>query len=634
MLVKHSYDERFVTLMGNLHKKYGEEMFVLSGIGEKDLDINSYSKNFFGLSKSNIADKSVDSNANVSDKSVLSWETESGKPLKRLNSMYMLWKEALNKHGIKRANKMIEAEINGTIRIHDLHMFNKSYCYASSLMPIVQDGMPFWDDDIRGVKHFDSLLRLAEQYICYMSNQIAGAVALPDLFVYADYFVRKDFGDTWYEDKNVLSRIEQLFQQFIYSINFCWRSNQSPFTNISVFDKYWLEALFGSHINPDFSKPNFENVDRIQRLFVSILVKNSSTKPKTYPVMTAALLRDKDTGIPKDEVFFDWMAEITAETALFNILTDSATSSLSSCCRLRSNIEEANKQISNSFGVGGVNIGSHRVVTLNLPQISYIAESWDDFKKILEARIELSQDILDIHRALIQDLIDNGFLPLYKYNCMHLDKQFSTLGFIGLYECLEIMGYDIITDDGSAKAKEILDLFNSMNNKRSKIDGKIRNVEQIPGESAASNLAKKDAVLFPERELKYDIYSNQYIPLTKNVDLVDRITIQGRFDKECGGGAIGHWNITDKLTKEQVKKIIIFAGSKGVIYFAFNYNFTQCTTCKQIYIGKFDKSPCHQAEVRRYLRIVGFLTEISSWSKPRLNELPHRQFYDDVDIKV
>jgi ribonucleoside-triphosphate reductase len=195
MLIRHSYDSRFVQHLQKLKEEYGQKIFDLSGIGENDLDINTYSRNFFTNDNSSVADKTVDGNANVSEKSVLSWENELKKPLMKLNSMYMLWKAAEKKHGIKKANKIIESEIRGSIRIHDFHLWTKPYCWASSLSVLVHNGMPWYKKiKISQVKHFDSLINVSLQYICTLSNSIAGAVALPDFFVFCDYFIRKDYG--------------------------------------------------------------------------------------------------------------------------------------------------------------------------------------------------------------------------------------------------------------------------------------------------------------------------------------------------------------------------------------------------------------------------------------------------------
>lgn len=173
MLIRHSYDSHFVMLLQNLQKKYGEEMFKLEGIDSDSLDISKFTQRFLDASTPT-ADKSVDGNANVDDQSILNWEYEFPKPLMKLNGLYTLWKDALSKHGIKRANKMIEAEINGAIRIHDLHAFLKPYCWASSLQFIVNEGMP-WVKKIKvgPIQHFDTFVNNSFQYVCELSTQLA-----------------------------------------------------------------------------------------------------------------------------------------------------------------------------------------------------------------------------------------------------------------------------------------------------------------------------------------------------------------------------------------------------------------------------------------------------------------------------
>jgi ribonucleoside-triphosphate reductase (formate) len=628
MLIHHSFDQRFVTYMEKMRKQYGDEIFELTGIGDKSLDINRYSADFFG-STATTADKTIDGNANVSDTSVNAWESELKKPIMKLNALYQLWKSAERKHGIKRANKLIEHEIRGAIRIHDCHLWNKAYCYAYSLNHLVNEGMPFYNKiKIGPVKHFDSFINLSLQFLCYASNQIAGAVAFPDFLVYAEYFIRKDYGELWYEDANTVNKINQLFQNWIYSVNFSWRSNQTAFTNVSVFDKEWLKAVFAEHINPDFSSPDFNNTMRVQKLFVNEMRRNLKDNPFTFPVMTACLLYNKELNDFTDQEFFEWVSDVNAETGLFNIFHDSDINSISSCCRLRNNFE-VSKEYTNSFGAGGLSIGSHRVVTINLPQIAYQVEDWDEYMKLLEYRISISHDILDIHRETIQKHINEGRLPLYRYHYMDLSKQFSTLGFIGLHEALEIMGTSISDENGKTRAFEILGMMNKMNEHRTKKDGNIRNVEQIPGESAASNFAKKDKLLFSEVK-GYQLYSNQYIPLIENANLIDRINIQGMFDSgdTTGGGAILHINLDSQVTKEQMADIIRYAASQGVIYWAINYGISVCSNCGKTYIGKYDKSPCHGAETEKWIRIVGFMVPVSSFSTDRKIEYEKRQFYN------
>ena len=514
------------------------------------------------------------------------------------------------------------------------------YCWAASLAPIINEGMP-WVKNIRvkPVKHFDTLISNSIKYIYNLSTQCVGAIAVPDLLAYAEYFIRKDYGEEWYNNEDSVRHVKQGFQQWIYGVNDKARGNQSPFTNVSIFDKYWRKAMFEKHTNPDFSTCDLENLKRTQRLFIDVMIEEQIDNPFTFPVLTACQLKDPETGEIMDKDWLDWLASKLVENKLVNIYTSSSIDSLSSCCRLRNNINPLlkkdlkDKEYSNSFGVGGLSIGSHRVVALNLPQIAYIAkcsegDNWTDFFRILESRVKIAQDILDIHRETLKYLIKNGNLPMYQYGCMDLSKQYSTVGFIGLFEALEILGLDIRNEDGTAKGKEIIGLINKLNDERTAVDGNIRNVEQIPGESAAVTFAAKDKLQFAN--VDYDLYSNQYIPLIKEALMADRIRIQGEFDESVSGGSILHLDIDQELTKEQIISIIQAAAKMNVIYFALDDCLAQCKSCGKVYVGKYDKSPCHNSKMQYYMRVVGFRTPVESWNKTRrTKDFPVRYMYDD-----
>lgn len=309
----------------------------------------------------------------------------------------------------------------------------------------------------------------------------------------------------------------------------------------------------------------------------------------------------------------------------------SANTIISHNCRLLNDTNKI-KEYSNSFGAGGISIGSHRVVTLNLPRIAYEAEDNTDFLKRLEYNVKAAQDILAIHRQVIVDIINGGKLPLYTHQFMDINRQFSTIGFIGIYEACEIQGLNILDERGSNFAIKILDKINELNEQRTKLDGHIRNLEQIPGESAAIMFAKKDRLLFSNHN--YKLYGNQYIPLSKNVDMEDRIRIQGLMDVRTQGGSICHINCTDSLDANQMKSIIINAAKRGCVYFAVNMAQCRCKSCGKLFIGKFDKSPCHDADVDRYMRVVGFLVKIDNWIPERREEYKIRQFYDSKLISV
>lgn len=515
-------------------------------------------------------------------------------------------------------------------------------CWGTSLSTIVNEGMP-WVKRIKigPIKHFYSFINNTFQLICTLSTQCVGAVAVPDFLIYAEYFIRKDFGDKWYEDEKTVGFVRQAFQHFIYSVNNSFRGNQSPFTNVSVYDKHWLKALFKDHMNPDFTHPDLENAMRVQKLFVDELMNQLQDNPFTFPVMTAASLLDPETREFKDQEWLDWLAEVSVKNKCLNLFQDDSTSSISSCCRLKNELSTVGKdgkqEYVNSFGVGGISIGSHRVVCLNIPQIAYIAkysekDTLTSFFNIIESRIKISQDILDIHKELLERLIKNGNLPMYSYGVMNLNKQYSTLGFIGLYEALEILGYDIRTPEGLELGKKILGVFNKLNAERTAKDGRIRNLEQIPGETAAVTFALKDKLQFANAG-DYDLYANQYLPLIKEALLTDRIRLQGEFDSDTSGGAILHADFDSDLTKEQIKNILNAFAKAGVIYGAIDDCQIQCHNCGKVYTGSPNTTTskcCNSKNIEIWMRVVGFKTPKRAYNKiRRTKDLPRRFCYED-----
>lgn len=627
-----SFDDRFTYRLNELRDIYGEQIFSILGISQEKLDVNEYSRKFF-KNKSAVADISVDGNSNVSDTSVCSYEYEYPKAIQKLNGIYLLWKKMVEdeKFGIKRANKALDMIISGALKVHDLHHVVMPYCYAYDSDCIVQKGLPYIKNiKIGPPKHVFSYVNLHIQFIAYASNQTAGAVGIPSFLVYLDYFARKDWGENYITTHS--KELEQHLQSFIFSCNYPFRGSQSSFVNVSIFDKYFLEHLFGNTYYPDMSQPNFESIMNLQKFYARCFVHMSLEQPFTFPVNTANFYRPDDTLEIQDEEFLKFVSDLNCHNGCFNIYSG-PLSALSSCCRLRSNLDNAKKEYTNSFGAGGVQIGSHRVVTVNLPRIGYVAKDKEDYVRILESSVSVAQDILDTHRSIVADNIERGKLPLYTYGFMNLAKQYSTIGFIGLNEAVQLMGEDIEKDDGLAFAKVIIAKINAMNAKRTKVDGNIRNVEQIPGESAAVDLAKIDAILYPDK-CDYKMYANQFIPLWKTVDMTQRSRLQGQFDSDCDGGSILHVNVDNELTKDQMFQLIKYVCKQGVIYWACNMAQCRCKSCGKLFIGKFDKSPCHDAEVERYLRVVGFLTPVSSWVPERREEYHLRQMYSPNQVNL
>ena len=291
-----------------------------------------------------------------------------------------------------------------------------------------------------------------------------------------------------------------------------------------------------------------------------------------------------------------------------------------------------NRQYSNSFGSGSTKVGSLGVVTLNLPRLAYKTQGNDSkFFEELKLMVEDTARINNAKRNIVQKRVDNGNLPLYSYGFIDIKKQYSTTGICGLNEACEIMGYNILTDEGQNFALKIINTINDINEKSERQFNTPHNCEQIPAESTAVKLAQKDKLLKVQIEgYEYDLYSNQFIPLTTKADLLDRIEIQGKLDKHFSGGAICHLNVDTRLdSKEKMRSLIETAANHGVIYFAVNYNIQKCED-EHISVGKNEICNCGKKITDNYTRVVGFLVNTKAFSKKRREiDYPNRQFYSE-----
>jgi len=293
-------------------------------------------------------------------------------------------------------------------------------------------------------------------------------------------------------------------------------------------------------------------------------------------------------------------------------------------CRLRS---KKDNPYFNSFGGASSTIGSLGVCTLNMPHIAYESKDKEVFLEKIKTEVETSARVNHAKRIFIKKGILDGFLPLYKHDFIQLGKQYSTTGLTGINEALEILGLDILTPEGQEYLEQVLKVINTECDKFQDKYDSPHNVEQVPSENSSVKLALKDKIL--GLNSKYTIYSNQFIPLTTNADMLDRINIQGKFDDLFSGGAICHVNIEDKLEDiNKIKDVIKHSAKKGVIYFALNYTLNECEN-GHMTVGKGDKcNICGKKIINVFTRVVGFLTNVKNWNKVRREEeFPKRKWY-------
>ena len=507
-------------------------------------------------------------------------------------------------------------------------------CFNYTTYDIMTKGLPM----VKKVKslppkYLYSFKSQLEQFTVIASNSTLGATGLADMLVVMSYYMKNilenkaDANFHFATEEDCWKYLKENLVSFIYTINQPMRANQSPFTNVSVYDKYFLEKLAGDYIFPDGSSPDIEVIQKIQDIYLDIMNEELRRTPLTFPVTTACFSIDEDKNI-KDEEFLRNIAEKNKEFGFINIYCgDSST--LSSCCRLRS---EQKSEYFNSFGSGSSKIGSLGVVSINFPRLAIKYQDKEEFLRQLEEMVVICAKINNAKRKIVNKRILNGNAPLYTLGYMDLSKQYSTCGVNGFNECIEILGENILEEDGQKLALEILDTINGTNAKMQKQYDAPHNCEQVPGENMSIKMASKDKLMGYQD--KYDIYSNQFIPLITNADLLDRIKLQGLFDSHFSGGAICHLNVDSPIEKtEDIMDLIRTAAKMGVVYHAINYVLSECEDGHMTVSNDDVCTICGKNIVNKYTRVVGFLTNVKNWHKVRREQdFPNRQFYEGNEI--
>ena len=644
-LESQSYKKDFKDLMLGLEKKYGADLIEENGIGSQ-LDISKSSKKFFKAFTT--ADVSVDANANVTDKSVISHKIETAKPFHLINSYYRLWKEIKKIETKEKADWIVESQIKGRMYINDFVGFSSAmaYCFNYSTYDTATMGIPSVFDGRGGSeppKNLMSFLGQIELFSLIAGNSTLGATGLADLLIviaiYMDKMLqnKEDAHVPMVDDKACWQYMESMLTGFIYRLNQPYRGSQSLFSNVSVYDSNFIDGMlegdaYSIIIDDVKYSAKKEIVQKVQEIYLDIMNREMARKPITFPVTTACFSIDENNEI-QDDAFLKFISEKNLKFGFINIYAGKS-STLSSCCRLRS--ERDNGEYFNSFGSGSTKIGSLGVATGNLPQLATICKGAenpsDEFLHRIKDLVLDCQLVNQAKRNIIKRTIKAGSQPLYSLGYMELKRQYSTFGVIGLYEALEILGYDIMTKEGQDYVLEILNVINTTNKELQDKYKAPQNCEQIPGENVSVKLAKKDRALGYND--KYTLYSNQFIPLIKRVNMFDRIAIQALFDKYFSGGAICHLNVNQEIADVNTMQNLIHASVKeGVVYFAVNFVLQECEN-KHMFVGNVDTCPhCGGKIIGTFTRVVGFLTKVDNWIPERREiDFPNRQFYGKVEI--
>ena len=634
MLINLRLNKNFATAFNKLSNEYGTDMVQLNGFSDEQLSWTDFLDNF--VAKDTVADATIDSNANMGTKDVCSLEAEMSKPHSKLIAFNKIYQELNQMFGFKVANDWIQNEWDGHFYLHDAASSTlKSYCYAYDLERLVNEGLYFIDTfNNQPPKHLVTYTDFVGEFVSWASNRTSGACGLPSFLIYSYYFWKKDVDNNYYVIDPETYR-DQEFQRIIYKLNQPYlRVNQSAFTNFSIFDKSYLEAIFGGKEFPDgtFIIDYIDEILEYQKSFMEICSKIRSDNMMTFPVLTFSLLRDKN-GKFVNEDFAKWCCKHNMKWADSNFFISEDITSLSNCCRLLSDVKELG--YFNSIGGTSLEVGSIKVNTINLARLAYENKK-ADYLDALKDKVYLCLQVLHIIRDIITKNIQRGLLPNYTHELINLESQYSTIGIIGIYETLQKyrmvkkdeLGYTYYTESGIEFAKSI---FNTINEVKQQFieDNDINysiNIEQIPGERAASILMQKDKFFFPKEKYELPLYGNQWIPLGIKTTLDEKIKLSAILDKACNGGSIAHINIEAPFNNfDTAWKMLNKVADAGVVYFAFC---TRISACKHNHGFYGEICPvCGEPKETTYQRIVGFLTPTKTYSSERKEEFKMRDWF-------
>ena len=621
----------FEKAMHAMDEKYGEDFQILNGFHESQLNFSDFIDNFIDK---NVADATIDANANASNKDIRSMLNEKTKPHDKLFAFNKIFYEMKKRYNLRTAKEWLEAEHNGAFYLHDASTTTYlPYCYAYDLTRLATEGLFFLKNyNNKAPNHLTTFLDDVIEYISYMSNRSSGAVGIPNILIWTYYFWKKDC-ESGYVIKNPGYYIRQSFQKLIYRLNQPFmRIDQTAFVNVSIFDRNYIESLFGGVQYPDgtYVIDEVDNLIEHQKVFMEVVSDIRSENMFTFPVLTYSLLY-KD-GEFVDQEFARWCSDHNTQWNDSNFFISGDVTTLSNCCRLLSDTSKLNAFI-NSIGGTALSIGSVKVNTINLMRIALETEC--DEKKylaLLRKRATLCCKTLDVVRHIIKRNVEKGLLPNYTDGAVEMDKQYCTMGILGLYEVIESFGYTYqdefgytyYSDEGLEFASKIFEVLNDV--KDNFTDEYSFNIESVPAERAAVILCQKDNALF-EIEDRF-IYSNQWIPLSTKCTIQEKLRLSAVLDEKCSGGSISHINLEANFPNtdgawDMLNKI----AQSGVIYFAFNTRINECEN-HHGFVGTEICPECGGPVYDTYVRIVGYLVPTRSFSKERFREFTTRQWYE------
>lgn len=498
------------------------------------------------------------------------------------------------------------AHRNADFHIHDLSMFS-GYCAGWSLRQLIEEGLGGVRDKIKSkpAKHLLTLVQQIVNFLGIMQNEWAGAQALSSFDTYLAPFIKVE---------NLSEKeIRQAIQSFLFGVNTPSRwGSQAPFTNITLDwivpeDLKYMPAIVGGE-ELEFTYGDCQDeMNLINKIFIELMLEGDADgRGFQYPIPTYNITKEFDWDTENARLLFEMTAKYGTPYFQNFINSDLDPRDVRSmCCRLQLDKRELRKRGGGLFGSDEFT-GSIGVVTINLPRIGYLSNTKEEFFQRLGYLMSLASRSLVIKRKVINRLMESGLFPYTKRYLKHLDNHFSTIGIVGMNECLlNFIGHDILTPEGKELSLEILDYMRDRLADFQENTGDLHNLEATPAESTSYRLAKHDKQRYPDiitsgTEEPYYTNSTQ-LPVDATDDIFDALDQQDSLQTRYTGGTVFHGFLGEAVEDWKACRNLVrtIAENYSLPYFTISPTYSICPVHGYLAGEHFSCPKCEEEQKRK-----------------------------------
>ncbi len=506
------------------------------------------------------------------------------------------------------SKEIAEAHKTAAFHIHDLSMFS-GYCAGWSLRQLIAEGLGGVPDKITSTPatHLSTLVNQIVNFLGIMQNEWAGAQAFSSFDTYLAPFIRADHLTE--------KQVRQCIQSYIYGVNTPSRwGSQAPFTNITLDwvcpdDLKNKKAIVGGK-EQDYTYGDCQKeMDMINKVFIELMIEGDANgRGFAYPIPTYNITRDFDWNSENAKLLFTMTAQYGTPNFQNFVNSDLNPSDVRSmCCRLQLDKRELRRRGGGLFGADEFT-GSIGVVTINMPQIGYLAKNEEEFYKRLDYLMELAKESLCTKRKVIQKLYDGGLFPYTRRYLKTLVNHFNTIGLCGMNECcMNFLGVDITDPKGKAFAEKVLQHMRERMQDFQEETGDLFNLEATPAESTSYRLARHDKEQFPDiftSGTNEPFYTNSsQLPVDYTADVFEALDHQEALQTKYTGGTMFHVFMGEALKdwKSCADLVRTIANKYRIPFFTISPTYSICKIHGYLVGQQFECPKC-KAEKEKALK--------------------------------